>query len=263
MGHEFLRAKSRPGIYGGEFRNRTRFLREIVAGIRSEGPGLLIGVRLSAYDFIPYRMGAGRRGEPEDFGGRYSYAFGVDSSNPQGIDLAETCQFLDLLDELGIRLVCISAGSPYYNPHIQRPALFPPSDGYDPPEDPLAGVARMIAVTGELKSRYPGMTIVGSGYSYLQEWLPNVAQFQVRTGQVDFVGLGRLVLSYPNLPKDVLNGGRLQTKLLCRTFSDCTTGPRNGLISGCFPLDPFYKAHPQAKLLNIAKAKLRATNKHE
>ena len=258
LGHEFLSAKARPGRYGGDFRNRTRFLREIVAGIRGEAPGLLIGVRLSAFDFIPFRMGAARRGEPESFSGRYTYAFGGDSSNPQGIDLTETFEFLDLLTELGIQLVCISAGSPYYNPHIQRPALFPPSDGYDPPEDPLAGVARMIAVTAEIKSRYPRLTIVGSGYSYLQEWLPNVAQCQVRTGQVDFVGLGRLVLSYPEMPNDVLNGAPLQNKLLCRTFSDCTTGPRNGLISGCFPLDPFYKSHPQAKLLKIAKDKLRA-----
>ena len=258
LGHEFLSATTRAGRYGGDFRNRTRFLREIAAGIRSEAPGLRIGVRLSAFDFIPFRMGAARRGEPEAFAGPYGYAFGGDASNPQGIDLDEPCKFLDLLAELGIGLVCISCGSPYYNPHIQRPALFPPSDGYEPPEDPLAGVARLIGVTGEMKARFPQLTIVGSGYSYLQEWLPNVAQFQVRTGQVDFVGLGRLVLSYPGLPRDLLNGERLQTKLLCRTFSDCTTGPRNGLISGCFPLDNFYKTHPQAKLLKIAKEKLKA-----
>jgi hypothetical protein len=175
--------------------------------------------------------------------------------NPLRIDLTETYQFLDLLAALGITLVCISAGSPYYNPHIQRPALFPPSDGYEPPEDPLAGAARLIAVTSEIKRRYLHMTIVGTGYSYLQEWLPHVAQHYVRTGQVDFVGLGRLVLSYHDLPMDVLRGMPLQTKRLCRTFSDCTTGPRNGLVSGCFPLDPFYRTHPQAELLRVAKAK--------
>ena len=103
-----------------------------------------------------------------------------------------------------IKLVCISAGSPYYTPHIQRPALFPPSDGYEPPEDPIVGVARLIAITGEIKARYPHLAIVGSGYSYLQEWLPKVAQYYIRTGQVDFVGLGRLVLSYHDLPGDVL-----------------------------------------------------------
>jgi 2,4-dienoyl-CoA reductase-like NADH-dependent reductase (Old Yellow Enzyme family) len=257
LGHEFLSAVTRPGKYGGCFENRTRFLREVVAGIRRDAPGLRIGVRLSAFDAPPFRMGAGRRGEPEAFSGTYPYIFGADPANPLRPDLAETYRFLDLLVELGIELVCISAGSPYYNPHILRPALFPPSDGYEPPEDPLAGVARLIQVTGDIKARYPGMAVVGSGYSYLQEWLPHVAQFYVRTGQVDFVGLGRLVLSYPDLPRDVLTGAPLESRLLCRTFSDCTTGPRNGLISGCFPLDPFYRAHPQAALLKAVKQTLK------
>jgi hypothetical protein len=95
---------------------------------------------------------------------------------------------------------------------------------------------------------------VGTGYSYLQEWLPNVAQHEVRRGRVDFVGLGRMVLSYPDLPADVLAGRPLRRASICRTFSDCTTGPRNGLVSGCFPLDPFYVAHPDAERLKDAKA---------
>jgi len=255
LGHEFLSATTREGRYGGSFEGRTRFLREVVMGVRREAPGLLVSVRLSAFDLLPFRLGADRRGEPEEFEGRYPYAFGADPINPLRINLAETYQFFDLLDQLQIQLVCVSAGSPYYNPHIQRPALFPPSDGYEPPEDPLVGVARLIAATSELKARYPQMAIVGSGYSYLQEWLPHVAQHYVRTGQVDFVGLGRLVLAYHDLPYDVLRGAPLQTKRLCRTFSDCTTGPRNGLVSGCFPLDPFYRAHPQAEMLKAVKQK--------
>ena len=102
-----------------------------------------------------------------------------------GIDLTEAHRFLDLCRELGIGLVCITAGSPYYNPHIQRPAFFPPSDGYTPPEDPLVGVARMIAATAELTRAHPDLAVVGSGYSYLQQWLPNAAQHAVRTGGAD------------------------------------------------------------------------------
>ncbi|HZS08309.1 MAG TPA: NADH:flavin oxidoreductase [Blastocatellia bacterium] len=257
LGHEFLSATTREGRYGGSFENRTRFLREIVAGIRRDAPGLLVGVRLSAFDFLPFKMGHDKRGEPEKYEGRYPHGFGGDPDNPLSIDLTETFQFLDLLGELGIRLVCISAGSPYYNPHIQRPALFPPSDGYEPPEDPLVGVARQIGVTSEIKARYPELAIVGSGYTYLQDWLPHVAQHYVRTGQVDFVGLGRLVLSYHDLPYDLLRGAKLQTKRMCRTFSDCTTGPRNGLVSGCYPLDPFYKSHPQHETLKAIKQQLK------
>ncbi len=253
LGHEFLTAIDRPGKYGGSFENRTRFLREIVAGIRAEAPDLDIGVRLSAFDFVPFQPGEDRIGVPAWSGGAYRYAFGGDSSGTS-IDLDEPTRFLDLLNDLGIRLVCLSAGSPYYNPHIQRPALFPPSDGYQPPEDPLAGVARQINATAQLKAARPDMIIVGTGYSYLQEWLPNVAQHVVRTGMVDFVGLGRMVLSYPDMPADVVNGRPLQRKQICRTFSDCTTAPRNGMISGCFPLDPYYKNLPEYDRLMELKA---------
>ena len=97
--------------------------------------------------------------------------------------------------------------------------------------------------------------MVGSGYSYLQDWLPNVAQAVVKTGMVDSVGLGRMVLSYPDLPADVLAGTVMQRKKICRTFSDCTTAPRNGIISGCYPLDPFYKKMPEFKELAAVKAK--------
>jgi NADPH2 dehydrogenase len=257
LGHEFLSATTREGRYGGPFENRTRFLRELVAGVRRDAPGLMIGVRLSAFDFLPFKMGDDRRGVPESHDGLYPHAFGGDAEDPLRVNLAETFRFFDLLDELKIKLVCVSAGSPYYNPHIQRPALFPPSDGYEPPEDPLAGVARQIEVTGELKARYPQTLIVGSGYTYLQEWLPNVGQYYVRAGKVDFVGLGRMVLAYHDLPLDVIKGARLRTKRLCRTFSDCTTGPRNGLVSGCYPLDPFYKESPQAEQLKALKQQLK------
>ncbi|HEU0179797.1 MAG TPA: NADH:flavin oxidoreductase [Blastocatellia bacterium] len=257
LGHEFLSATTREGRYGGSFENRTRFLRELVAGVRRDAPGLMIGVRLSAFDFLPFKMGDDRRGVPEHHDGLYPHAFGGDAEDPLKVNLKETFQFFDLLDELKIKLVCVSAGSPYYNPHIQRPALFLPSDAYDPPEDPLAGVARLIEGAGELKSRYPQMCVVGSGYTYLQDWLPNVGQYYVHAGRVDFVGLGRMVLAYHDLPFDLINGSRLQTKRLCRTFSDCTTGPRNGLISGCYPLDPFYKEHPQAEQLKTLKRQLK------
>ncbi|MYD11067.1 MAG: NADH:flavin oxidoreductase [Chloroflexi bacterium] len=253
LGHEFLSAVDRPGRYGGSFENRTRFLRETVAKTRSAAPGLDIGVRLSALDWAPFRPGPDSVGEPAPFPGpRYPYAFGGDGTGT-GCDLEEPARFLALLRELGIRLVCITAGSPYYNFHIQRPAIFPPSDGYALPEDPLVGVARQINITAALKAAFPDLTIVGSGYSYLQDWLPNVAQATVRAGMTDFVGLGRMALSYPDLPADLLAARPLQRKRICRTFSDCTTAPRNGMVSGCYPLDDFYKSRDEFTRLAAIK----------
>jgi 2,4-dienoyl-CoA reductase-like NADH-dependent reductase (Old Yellow Enzyme family) len=246
LGHEFLSAVDRPGRYGGSFENRTRFLREVVAGLRRRVPELLIAVRLSAFDLIPFEPGSDRVGVPSEGAAQYRWGFGTAPHDPTAYDLTEPIRFLSLLQELGIFLVNLTAGSPYYNPHIQRPALFPPSDGYLPPEDPLVGVARQVEVVRQLKERFPDLVMVGSGYSYLQEWLPHVAGAVVAGGWADAVGLGRMTLSYPTLPDDVLAGRALQRKRICRTFSDCTTAPRGGLISGCFPLDPFYKNRDEA-----------------
>lgn len=262
LGHEFLSAVTREGDYGGSFENRTRFLREVVQGIRAEAPGLRIGVRLSAFDMIPFRPDPatsrpGRPGigvpEPYEHLLPYHWGFGVNPHNPTEPDLSEPAAFLALLRELHIRLVNLSAGSPYYNPHIQRPALYPPSDGYQPPEEPLVGVARQMWAVRALKEQFPELVFVGTAYTYLQEYIPYVAQAAVREGWTDLVGLGRMMLAYPELPRDVLEGKPLQTKRLCRTFSDCTTAPRNGLPSGCYPLDEFYKRSPLAEQLKRVK----------
>ncbi|HKZ31705.1 MAG TPA: NADH:flavin oxidoreductase [Vicinamibacteria bacterium] len=258
LGHELLSARDRAGRYGGSFENRTRFLRTIVEGIRAEVPGLRIGVRFSIFDAVPYRKDAHGRGVPESDPARYEHGFGVVHDGDLETALADARELLRLLETLGVRWVCTSAGSPYYTPHLQRPALFPPSDGYLPPEDPLVGVARQIEATARLKAGFPGIVFVGSAYSYLQEWLPNVAERVLREGRADFVGLGRMVLSYPELPADVLAGRPLDRKRICRTFSDCTTAPREGLPSGCYPLDSFYAKRPEAAQLKEIKQALRA-----
>lgn len=255
LGHELLSAFDRPGRYGGSFENRTRFPRAIIQGIQARVPGLRIGVRLSAFDFVPFKPGPDGIGTPDWVGlaeGRYPYSFGGDGSG-LGIDLAEPIALVQMLAGLGVHLVCLTAGSPYYVPHIQRPAYFPPSDGYQPPEDPMLGVARQMAVVREIRQACPETVFVGSAYTALQDWLPNVAQAAVHAGWTDLVGLGRMVLSYPELPADVLAARPLQRKHLCRTFSDCTTAPRGGLVSGCYPLDEFYKNSPEAEALEALK----------
>jgi 2,4-dienoyl-CoA reductase-like NADH-dependent reductase (Old Yellow Enzyme family) len=256
LGHEFLSAVDRPGRYGGDLVGRTQFVRSIVEGIRDRAPGLGVALRLSLFDLVPHVAGAGGVGVPES-SADYRHAFGGDGTG-LGFDLTETHAVLDALHLMGVGLVCATAGSPYYVPHAQRPAYFPPSDGYLPPEDPLVGVARMIAATAEVTNHHPEMRIIGAGLSYLQEWLPNVAQAVVAGGGADAVGLGRMILSYPQMPADVMAGRALDRRLLCRTFSDCTTAPRNGLVSGCYPLDDFYKSREEKVRLAAFKREARS-----
>jgi len=264
LGHEFLSAHTRDGQYGGSFENRTRFLQEVVREIRTGAPGLSIGVRLSAFDTVAYhpdpsRSANGKLGpgipEAHDHLIPYRWGFGVNPFCPTEIDLTETIRFLTLLEEMEIRLVNLTAGSPYSNPHIQRPALYPPSDGYQPPEDPLVGVALQMSVTRQLKQLFPNLIVVGTAYSYLQDFLPHVAQAAVREEWVDAVGLGRMILTYPELLREASEGRIVEHKRICRTFSDCTTAPRNGLPSGCYPLDSYYKNSELADRLKSAKAK--------
>ncbi|MEQ1700891.1 MAG: NADH:flavin oxidoreductase [Ilumatobacteraceae bacterium] len=255
LGHELLTAFERPGRYGGDFANRTRFMRSIIEGIRAAAPGLAIGVRFSVFDSVPFVLGADGHGVPAT-DQPYRFAFGADDHG-RGIDLREPLALVDMLRTWGVGLLCTTAGSPYYCPHVQRPAFFPPSDGYLPPEDPLVGVARQVAATAALAAHAPDMTIVGSGYSYLQEWLPNVGQAVVAAGQASMVGIGRMALSYPDLPAEVLAGRPMRRQLLCRTFSDCTTAPRAGLVSGCYPLDDFYKGRPERVELAAVKRRTK------
>ena len=169
---------------------------------------------------------------------------------PAGLDLRRRRDaLLDAARELGMRWVCLTAGSPYYNPHIQRPALFPPSDGYLPPEDPLVGVARQIA--GDRGAQGAASRTSRSSARptrYLQEWLPNVgAARSCATGWRDFDRPGpHGPVATPSCRPTCSPARPLERKLFCRTFSDCTTAPRNGLVSGCYPLDPFYTARPEA-----------------
>ena len=248
LGHEFLSAVTRPGPYGGSFENRTRFLREVVAGIRAATARLKIGVRLSAFDFVPFRPdpnhSGGKKlgvGVPDDFAGAlpYRHGFGADANNPVEYDLTDTVRFIELLERLDIRMLNVTAGSPYYNPHVLRPALFPPSDGYQPPEDPLVGCARHIQAAAELKKRFPNMILVGTGYTYFRNFC--------RMSPSGRCGRGRWTpsawagWSWP----------ALLSPLTCCVQESCVrsvfaarsaTAPRdrrNGLVSGCYPLDPF------------------------
>jgi 2,4-dienoyl-CoA reductase-like NADH-dependent reductase (Old Yellow Enzyme family) len=280
--HEFLSARRRPGRFGGDLDGRSRVLLTIIDRIRDEIPQLAVGVRLSVFDCVPYETSR-EVGRPMQFESYlpYEFGFGVAADNPLAIDLSEPLALMRKLIAHGVCALNLSCGSPYYNPHLQRPAIFPPIDGYQPPEDPLVGVWRQIETVRQCKAALEERTqdagcgvqgktfaseplppasgilhpvpIVGTGYSYLQDYLPHVAQAVVRQGWTDFVGLGRMVLAYPELPADTLAGRPLERKRVCRTFSDCTTAPRNGLVSGCYPLDPYYKSLPERDELTSIK----------
>lgn len=254
LGHELLSAHDRPGPYGGDLSGRSAWVISVLDAIGSELPDLVIGSRLSLYDFAPHTAGPDGIGVAVEGAG---FCFGGDGTGI-GVDLAETHSLVAALARHGAQMLCATASSPYYAPHAQRPAFFPPSDGYRPPGDPLVEVARMQAATREITAAHPEVVVVGSGLSYCQDWLPNVAQQLVADRWMYVVGMGRMALSHPSLPADTLAGRPPTRRLVCRTFSDCTTAPRNGMVSGCYPLDDFYKQRPErGELAEVKRAARR------
>lgn len=256
--HELLGARTRPGPYGGSFENRVSLPLRIVAAVRAECPGLGVGVRLSVGDVAPFAAAGDGVGVPEvDAPEPADLGFGL---NPLDVSIpeptcAEAIRYIGLLIDAGVEVVNVTMGSPYSCPHLSRPFTYPASDGYLPPEDPLRSVLRQLAAVRAVRAAFPRFPLVGTGYSYLQEWLPHVAEAEVGAGHVDFVGLGRMVLAYPRLPADVLAGRPLERRRICRTFSDCTTGPRNDMVSGCYPLDERYRRTAEfGRIKKIKKA---------
>jgi 2,4-dienoyl-CoA reductase-like NADH-dependent reductase (Old Yellow Enzyme family) len=216
LGHELLAAYDRPGEFGGSFENRTRFLRTVAERVRANSPGLKLALRVSAFDTVVHGPGVDGVGRPLTAEpGRFW--FGTDESG-QHIDLSEPIRLLTMMKDMGVDLICVTGSSPYNAWHYQRPALRARPGEYSTPENPLVGVARHIEVTGRLRQAVPGITTVGSGYSYLQQWLPNVAQAVVRAGMTDLVGVARMQIAYPRFIADVMDARQLDTTAIESAF---------------------------------------------
>jgi 2,4-dienoyl-CoA reductase-like NADH-dependent reductase (Old Yellow Enzyme family) len=242
--NELLASKTRPGKYGGSFENRTRFIREVFTRIKSENPSGLFGTRLNIFDSIPFRpTGPDEPGVPCAYTLPVRSSWGTREDDPFTADLAEPIALIGQLRDLGMDLINVSMGNPYGSPHIVRPFEYAPIDGYLSPEHPLIGVDRHFRLTEEIQRAFPGLVIVGSGYSWLQAFLFQAAAANVAEGRVSMVGVGRGSLSQPNFARHVLLGEPLDPKHTCRTFSYCTALMRSKhnelgqFATGCPPFD--------------------------
>ncbi len=250
LAHDFLTAYGRPGLYGGSFENRTRFSREIAERVKDACPDLPVAMRLSIFDILPFEKGPDGVGRPMGEAAEAPRPFGA---APDGLsmdpDLEEPAAFMEMMRAYGIDLVCGTIGSPYYCVHIQRPAYYPVCDGYLPPQDPLRSVSLHIAASRRLKERCPWVRTVLSGITCLQEYAGCAAEAAVRDGAADFAGIGRMALPYPDYCAAHLAGGHFERRRICRTFGECTNAPRNGRVSGCYPLDAFYRENRAQSIL--------------
>jgi 2,4-dienoyl-CoA reductase (NADPH2) len=218
--NELLAAHTRPGRFGGTFENRTRLLLQIVHRIHDQLPQLAIWVRLSCYDGHPYPWG-----------------WGVDQAVPSLPCLADPLRLIGLLQEASVVGINVTAGNPYYTPHINRPYDRPVAGGRLPQEHPLVGVTRLLGLARDVKQAYPGLVVVGTGFSWLRQYLGNVAAGALHQGWMDLAGVGRGAFAYPDLARDLVTKGRMASTKVCVTCSRCTQIMRDHGCTGCALFD--------------------------
>ena len=222
---ELLSAYTREGRYGGSYENRTRLYRDVIAAVKAEVE-IAVGTRLGVHDGIGY-----------------PYGFGDDREDLTKFDPTEALRLIGDIHKLGINLINVTMGTPYYNPHVNRPYC---KGGYEPPEHPLVGIARMINGAALLQKAYPDITFIGTGYTFLRQFAPELAAGAVSSGMISAAGFGRMAFAYDGFAKDLIADDMKPNKC-CVTCGKCTELMRAFTTTGCPVRDsevyaPIYKA---------------------
>jgi len=224
---ELLSAYTREGLYGGSFENRTRFLINVIDKIHAQPACKVdVAVRMNAHDSIPY-----------------PYGWGVKEDNYRQVEVSEPIRLAKLLRDRGVELINISAGNPYYNPHVGRPYDFGP---YVPKENQLYSVERILGLARDIQAAVPEAAIVATGFSWLREFGAACAAGGIREGWFQLAGFGRQAFAYPDFAKDIIDHGKLDRKKCCIACGKCTELMRLGGGCGCVIQDaevyrPIYK----------------------
>ena len=211
---ELLSAYSREGRYGGSFENRTRvFVDSMKAAAVHCSDDFILASRFGPYECLPYPWG-----------------FAADHEDYLKIDWDEPDRLYNIMYDCGVRLVDMTLGSPYINPHVNRPY---DGGGYEPPEEQMTGVARLMGAAAHMKESVPGIVMIGTGYSYLRQFAANAAAGAVSSGMTDAAGFGRMAFAYPDFARDILENGGLDLHKVCLTCSKCTALMRAMSCTGC------------------------------
>ena len=223
---ELLSAYTREGRYGGSYENRTRLYRDVIAAVKAVAGDMAVATRLGVHDGIGY-----------------PYGFGDDKDDLTKFDPTEAIRLIGDIHALGVNLINVTMGTPYYNPHVNRPYC---KGGYEPPEHPLVGVARMINGAAILQRDFPDITFIGTGYTFLRQFAPCLAAGAVGTGMISAAGFGRMAFAYDGFAKDLINA-EMKPGKCCVTCEKCTELMRAFTTTGCPVRDgkvymPIYKS---------------------
>jgi len=215
---ELLASHRREGRYGGSFENRTRLLRDTITAVRKAvGDDFIIACRFNVFDAHPY-----------------PYGFGVDKEDFMKFDPEEAVKLVRMLCDLGVNLLSSSGGNPHYiYPQVTRPFDTPSLGIPTPDEHPLESIARLFDFTRLIQKEAGDIPVIGTGYSWLRQYIPYAGAANISDGSCSLVGLGRSCLAYPDAPYDIMNKGMMDRKKCCITCSKCIQMMRDHTSSGC------------------------------
>ena len=215
---ELLASHTRPGPYGGSFENRTRLLRNCIRAVREAvGEDFIIACRFNVFDAHPY-----------------PYGFGCDPTDFWKFDPTEPMALVRMLCEEGVGLLSNSAGNPYYiYPQVTRPFDLSSEGIPVPDEHPLESIARLFDFTRQIQSAAGDVPVVGNGYTWLRQFIPQAGAANLAEGSCRFVGLGRSSFAYPDAPREILTTGQMNPHKCCIACSKCTQIMRDKGTTGC------------------------------
>lgn len=215
---ELLASHTREGKYGGSFENRSRLLLDIISTVKKAvGDDFIIASRFNVFDAHPY-----------------PYGFGCSKEDLWKFDATEPISLTKKMCQAGVNLLSNSAGNPYYiYPQVTRP-FDQSSQGIPIPEEhPLVSISRLFSFTRKIQEAAGEIPVVGNGYTWLRQFMPQVGAANLKAGACQFIGLGRSSFAYPDAPYELLQTGRFDPQKCCTTCSQCTQIMRDHGRSGC------------------------------
>lgn len=214
---EALAAHTRDGKYGGSYENRTRLLKNTIKKVK-DNVDIDIVVRLNVYDDLAY-----------------PYGWGTDENG--NMDLSEPERLIKELEALGVKIINITASTPYLKPYINRPYDNSSGLGMEPNEEPIVGVERLINLTKFVSEKVDKCLVIGTGFSWLREYSLYSGAGVVEKSWADMIGFGRLALAYPDFARDIIENNSLDKSKVCVSCSKCAYLKANNKASGCVVRD--------------------------
>jgi 2,4-dienoyl-CoA reductase-like NADH-dependent reductase (Old Yellow Enzyme family) len=102
-----------------------------------------------------------------------------------------------------------------------------------PEEHPLESIERLFSFTAMVQKNAGTVPVVGNGYTWLRQFIPNAGAGNLAAGRCVLVGFGRSAFAYPDAPWDILNAGGMNAGKCCVACSKCTQIMRDHGRTGC------------------------------